>query len=167
MLVFQARAVLSADLPRLLPRLLFFCSARRPVYPADAATQPHLRLKSSPRAPPLPMLQSFKGAPPATGACASPLLSVRARCALSVGPSATGARASSAAPLSYGIIRSAGACALGAASLSRGTGSRAPSAAPSSHAPRSSQTATPARRSFQRGCPTPPPPGHAVAVSLR
>ena len=46
-------------------------------------------------------------------------------------------------------------------------GARAPAAAPPSHAPRSSQTAAPARRSFQRGCPTPPPPGRAVAVGLR
>ena len=36
-----------------------------------------------------------------------------------------------------------------------------------SHAPHSSQTIAPARRSFQRGCPTPPPPGRAVAVGLR
>ena len=46
-------------------------------------------------------------------------------------------------------------------------GARAPSAAPPSHAQRSSQPAAPARLSFQRGCPTPPPPGHAVAVNLR
>ena len=41
MLVFQARPALSADLPQPLPCLLFFRSARRPVYPVDAATQPH------------------------------------------------------------------------------------------------------------------------------
>ena len=59
--------------------------------------------------------------------------------------------------LSYGVIQATGACAPGAAPLSLGTGGRAPSAAPPSHAPRSSQTAAPARRSYQRGCPTPPP----------
>ena len=38
---------------------------------------------------------------------------------------------------------------------------------PLSHAPHSSQTAAPARRSFWRECPTPPPPDHVVAVGLR
>ena len=56
---------------------------------------------------------------------------------------------------------------LGFAPLSLGTAAHAPSAASPSHAPRSSQTAAPARRSYQRGCPTPPPPGHAVAAGLR
>ena len=56
---------------------------------------------------------------------------------------------------------------LGFAPLSLGTAAHAPSAASPSHAPRSSQTAAPARRSYQRGCPTPPPLGHAVAVGLR
>ena len=67
----------------------------------------------------------------------------------------------------YGIIQATGACASGSAPLSLDTGACALSAAPLSHAPRSSQTAAPERRSFQRGCPTPPPPGHAVAVGLR
>ena len=49
--------------------------------------------------------------------------------------------------------------------LSLGTEASAQSTAPQSHAPRSSQTAAPARLSLQRGCPT-PPPDHAVAVGL-
>ena len=38
---------------------------------------------------------------------------------------------------------------------------------PPRHVSRSNQTAAPARRSYQRGCPIPPPPGHAVAIPLR
>ena len=57
------------------------------------------------------------------------------------------------------------ACASRAAPLSLGTGARASSAALPSHAPRSSTTDAPARRSFQRG--STPPPGHAMAVGLR
>ena len=124
---------------------------------------------SSPRAPP-PPVTTFEGAMPATGICASsvaPLCQGTAACALSAAPPATGVRASSVAPLSYGIIQATGACASSSAALSLSTGARAPSAAPPSHAPRSSQTAAPAHRSFQRGCPTLPPPGHAVAVGLR
>ena len=71
------------------------------------------------------------------------------------------------APLTYGIFQATGACASGAAPLSVGTGACAPSAAPSSRATRSSQTTVPTRRSYQRECPTPPPPGHSVAVGLR
>ena len=44
-----------------------------------------------------------------------------------------GAYASSAAPLSYGIIQATGASASGAAPLSLGTGARASSAAVTSH----------------------------------
>ena len=107
---------------------------------------------------------------PVTGACASsaaPLSQGTGACALGAVPSATGVRALSASPLSYDVIQATGACASGAAPLSLGTGVRAPTAAPSSHAPRSSQTAAPSRRSFQRRCPTLPPPGHAVAVGWR
>ena len=78
----------------------------------------------------------------------------------------TGAHASSATPLSYGIIQTTGTCASGTAPLSLGKGARAPSTTPPSHAPRSSQTTAPARRSFQRECPS-PPPCHAVAVGFR
>ena len=60
-----------------------------------------------------------------------------------------------------------GACASGTAPLNLGTGARAPSAASPSHVPSSSQTAAPARRSYQQGCPTLPPPGHAMAVGLK
>ena len=109
----------------------------------------------SPRAP-SPPVTKFQGDMPATGACAS-----------SAAPSATGARASGAAPLSYGIIQATGACASGPAPLSVGTGACATDAPSPSHAPRSSQTAAPARRSFRRGCSTLPPTGHAVAVGWR
>ena len=107
---------------------------------------------------------------PTTGACASsaaPLSQGAGAYALSAAPLASGARISSAAPLSYSIIQATGACASGAASISLGTEALAPSAVPPSHAPRRSQTAALARRSFQRGCPTSPPPDHAVAVGLR
>ena len=131
-----------------------------------------------------PPVTKFQGAMPATGACASsatplsqgtgaralsaaPLSQGTGACAISAVPPATGARASGAAPLSYGTIQATGACASGGARLSLGTGACAPSTAPPSHAPHSSQTAAPARRSFQQGCSTPPPPGHAVAVGLR
>ena len=117
-----------------------------------------------------PPVTKFQGAMPATEACASSaahLSQGTGACALSAAPSTTGARASGAAPLSYGIIQATGACASGAAPLSLGTGACAPSAAPPSHAPRSSQTAAPARRSYQRGSPTPPLPCHAVAVGSR
>ena len=105
----------------------------------------------SPRAP-SPPVTKFHGAMPATGTCASntaPLSQGTGACALSAALSATGAYASGAAPLSLG------------------TGAYAPSAAPHNHAPRSSQAAALPRRSFQQGCSTPPPPGHAVAVGLR
>ena len=133
---------------------------------SDAATPDYPR---SPRAS-SPPVTKFQGGMPATGACASsaaPLSQGTGSCALSAAPSATGARASGAAPLSYGIIQATGACASGAAPLGLGTVACAPGAAPASHAPRSSQTVAPARRSYQRGCLTPPPPGHAVAVGLR
>ena len=63
-----------------------------------------------------------------------------------------------------GATPATGVCA---SPLSLGRRACAPSAAPPNHEPRSSQPAAPARRSFQRGCPTPPPPYHAVAVGLR
>ena len=78
-----------------------------------------------------------------------------------------GARASSAAPLSYAIIQTTGACASDAALLSLGRGTRAPSAAPPKHTPRSIQITAPAHLSFKQGCPAPPPPGDTVSVVLR
>ena len=107
---------------------------------------------------------------PVRGACdSSTALATQdtGACALNAAPPGTGARASNAAPLSYAIIQATGVCASGAAPLSLGTGARTPSAAPPSHGPCSSQTAAPARRSFQRGCLNPLPPGHAVAVGSR
>ena len=129
----------------------------------------HTYFARSPHAP-SPPVTKFQGAMLATGACASsaaPLSQGTGACALSAVPSATGARASGPAPLGYGIIQETGACASGAAPLSLGTGACAPSAAPPSHAPRSVQTAAPTRPSYQQECPTPPPPGHAVVVGLR
>ena len=101
---------------------------------------------------PSPPVTKFPGGMPTTGACTS-----------SAAPLSqdTGACASSAAPSATGV------CASGAALLSLGTGACAPSTADSSHAPHSGQTAASARRSFQRECLTPPPPGHVVAVGLR
>ena len=59
-----------------------------------------------------------------------------------------------------------GSLRLGRSSSQPRQGPRAPSAPPSRHAPRSGQTAAPAGRCFQRGCPTSPPSRHAVAVGL-
>ena len=168
MLVLQARPAsnrpvsIAASLAGFPPGTSSRLSSRR----SDTATPAFAR---SPRAP-SPPVTKFQGAMPATGACASsaaPLSQGTGACALSAAPSATGARASGAAPLSYGIIQATGACASSAAPLGLGTVACAPGAAPASHAPRSSQTVAPARRSYQRGCLTPPPPGHAVAVGLR
>ena len=209
MLVFQARPARSADLPRSLPRLLVFRPARRPLYPVDAATHPHLLLRGAhghlrrllqrfkalcrrqepaPRAPlssakarevlrlerrsTQPRHGSLRSKRRSAGdwslrSSAAPLSQGTGTCALSAAPPPAGARASSATPLSYGIIQTTGTCTSVVAPLSPGPGARAPSAAPPSRVPRSSQTAAPARRSFQRGCPTPPPPYHAVAVGLR
>ena len=107
---------------------------------------------------------------PATEACAlsaAPLSHGSGAFALDAAPSASGARASGAAPLRYGINQAAGAWAWGVAHLSLGTGTHAPSTAPPNHAPRRSQTAAPARRSFQREIPAPPTPGHAVVIGFR
>ena len=125
--------------------------------------------EKNPRVP-SPPVSKFQGAMPATGACASsaaPLSQGTGACHLSAASSSTGARTLGAAPLGYGISQATGTCASGSAPFSLGTGACAPSPAPPSHAPRSSQTAEPARRPFQRGCPTRPPPNHAVAVGLR
>ena len=108
MFVFQARPALSADLPRTLPRLLVLRPARRPVYPVDAATQPHLLMRRAcaPSAAPLSQGMgdcAFSAALPATGACASsaaPLLQDTEDRAFSAASPATGACASSAVPLS-------------------------------------------------------------------
>lgn len=59
-------------------------------------------------------------------------------------------RASSAAPLSYDTLQAAGACASSAAPLSLGSGARASCAARPNHAPRSTRTAAPARRSIHQ-----------------
>ena len=141
------------------------------VVPHIRSTQRHSHayVGRSSRAP-SPPVTKFQGAMPATGACAlsaAPLSQGMGACALSTASSVTGARASRAAPLSYGIIQATGACASDAIPLSLSTGACAPGVAPPSHAPRGSQTAAPARRSYQRGCPTPQPPGHEVAVGLR
>ena len=112
---------------------------------------------------------ALSATPPATRACASnpaPFSQGTGACALSAASPATGTRASSITPLSYGIISATGSCASCAVPISLGTGGRAPSAAPPSDAQRSSQPAAPVSCSFQRGCPTPPPPGHTVAVGL-
>ena len=124
---------------------------------------------SSPRAPPSPVTK-FAGAMPATKSCASsaaPLSQSTGAFALSAIPPATRSRTSSAGPLSYVFIKATGACASGAAPLSLGTRVHTPSVAPPNHVPRSSQTEASSRRSFQRGCPTHPPFGNAVAVGLR
>ena len=112
---------------------------------------------SSPRALSLPVTM-FEGATPAMGTCTS------SAALLSHG---MGACASSASLLRYVIMQAIEARASGVAPRSLGTGPRSSSAVPPSHAPRSSQTAAPSRRSFQRRCPTLPPPGHAVAVGWR
>ena len=139
---------IAASLAGSPPNTSFRTSCRR----SDTVTPTSAR---SPRAP-SPPVTKFQGAMPATGACAS-----------SAAPSATGARASGAAPLSYGIIQATGACASAPAPLSVGTGACATGAPSPSHAPRSSQTAEPACRSFYRECSTLPPTGHAVAVGWR
>ena len=74
---------------------------------------------------------------PATGAGASssaPLSQGTGACALSAARPRTGARARGATNLSYGIIKATGACASGAAPPSFGMGAYAPRAAPPSHA---------------------------------
>ena len=90
------------------PNTSFRISGRR----NDTVTPDFAR---SPRAP-SPPVTKFQGAMPEKGACASsaaPLSQGTGACALSAAPSATGARASGAAPLSYGIIHVTGACAWG------------------------------------------------------
>ena len=79
---------------------------------------------------------------------------------------ARGTRASSAVPLSRGINSVMGARASSAAPLNHGKGACASRAASPSHAPRSNQTAAPARRSTQRVCSPPPLPDHVVAGGL-
>ena len=103
--------------------LLVFLPARRPVYPVDGAT---LASVASPRAPPPPATKSY-GAVQVTGACASDVVSLNQGTedrASSATPPATGAHASSAAPVRYGSIQATRACASGAA-LNFGTGDRA------------------------------------------
>ena len=132
MLVFQARPVLSVDLSRPLPHPLVFRPERRPVYPVDAATQPHLLLRRAHGLTPSPATK-FQGAMQAPGACAwssAPLSQGTGACTLSATPPATGARSSRATPLSRGTMPVTGACASSAAPLSRGTGDRALSATP-------------------------------------
>ena len=150
MRVLQARPASSADQSRSLPRLLGFRAARRPVYTVDTVTEPHLLFRGA-HGLLRRLLRRFKAlCRRPESAPREPLLSAKEREPLSAAPSVTEARASGAAPLSYGIIQATGACASGSAPLSLDTGACALSAAPLSHAPRSSQTAAPARRSFQR-----------------
>ena len=102
-LVVQARPVLNTDPPRPLIRLLPLRQAHRPVYPVDAATQPHL-LRQRAHGLRCHLLQSFM-AMPATEACAmsaAPLSQGTGDCALSAAPPVTGACVSGAAPLSQG-----------------------------------------------------------------
>ena len=78
-------------------------------------------------------MTKFQGAMPATEACAlsaAPLSHGSGAFALDAAPSASGARASGAAPLRYGINQAAGAWAWGVAYLSLDTGTHAPSTAP-------------------------------------
>ena len=141
----QRRPVSTAASPAGFPPIT---SSRIPSRRSDKATPVSVR---SPRAP-SPPVSKFQGDMPATGACASsaaPLRQGTVAFALSAVPSATGSRASGAAPLTHGIIQATGTCASGAPPLSLDTGARAPTAAPPSHAPRSSQTAAPARCFFQ------------------
>ena len=79
------------------------------------------------------------GAMLATGACASgatPLSQGTRHRTSSAAQQATGARASSTAPLSFGIIQAAGSCTSVVAPLSLGTGTHASSAVPPGHTPR-------------------------------
>ena len=113
MFVFQARPALSADLPRPLSCPNVFLPARRPVYPADATTQPHLLLRRA-HGRLRRLVTKFQGAMSATGAFASSAASLNqgTGSCLRFTP-APGARALSAAPLSYGIIQATGVLCLG------------------------------------------------------
>ena len=140
----QRRPASTAALPAGFPPS---ASSRMPGRRSDTFTPAST---SSPRAP-IPPVSKFHGTMPATGACASsaaPLSQGTGACVLCAAPPTTGA------------------CAWGTAPLSLGTGARVPSAPLSSHAPRNSQTAAPGCRSFRQGCPPPPPPGHAMAVGF-
>ena len=134
--------------------------SRPDIYTSRRSDTATVASTASPRAPPPPVTK-FHSAVSATAACAS-----------------------SAAPVSQGmrdcpLSQSMGDCALrrsvgdGDLHLERspqpwyGRGARASSAALPRHAPRSTRTAAPARRSFQQGCPLSPPSGHVVAVSSR